>query len=181
MKFCSKCGKELFDEAVICVGCGCPVQIGVGTNFNKEIDEAEIQKRKKNSKRIIIIVTAVICVLVALLFASVTVVNSFKSNIIIEELSGEKFECNEDTSYSIDRDSYAFDDEGNCVHNSYYYGITMDNPLEFTFDCTYEIQFMNNSAYVLLSNDKKFKIKYGEEGEIISLYDFVERKTYERK
>lgn len=25
MKFCRKCGKELMDEAVICVGCGCPV------------------------------------------------------------------------------------------------------------------------------------------------------------
>ncbi len=25
MKYCSKCGKELMDEAVICVGCGCAV------------------------------------------------------------------------------------------------------------------------------------------------------------
>lgn len=25
MKFCSKCGKELLDEAVICPGCGCAV------------------------------------------------------------------------------------------------------------------------------------------------------------
>ena len=25
MKFCSKCGKEIMDEAVICVHCGCPV------------------------------------------------------------------------------------------------------------------------------------------------------------
>ena len=25
MKYCSKCGKELLDEAVICPGCGCPV------------------------------------------------------------------------------------------------------------------------------------------------------------
>lgn len=24
MKYCSKCGKEIFDEAVICPGCGCP-------------------------------------------------------------------------------------------------------------------------------------------------------------
>lgn len=24
MKYCTKCGRELFDEAVICVGCGCP-------------------------------------------------------------------------------------------------------------------------------------------------------------
>lgn len=27
MKFCSKCGKELMDEAVICIGCGCAVEI----------------------------------------------------------------------------------------------------------------------------------------------------------
>ncbi len=27
MKNCTKCGKELFDEAVICPGCGCPVEI----------------------------------------------------------------------------------------------------------------------------------------------------------
>ena len=25
MKYCSKCGKELFDEAVICPNCGCAV------------------------------------------------------------------------------------------------------------------------------------------------------------
>lgn len=25
MKFCSKCGKELHDDAVVCEGCGCPV------------------------------------------------------------------------------------------------------------------------------------------------------------
>ena len=26
MKYCEKCGKELFDEAIICPGCGCPVE-----------------------------------------------------------------------------------------------------------------------------------------------------------
>lgn len=25
MKYCTKCGKQLFDEAVLCPGCGCPV------------------------------------------------------------------------------------------------------------------------------------------------------------
>ena len=25
MKFCSKCGKELVDDAIICTGCGCAV------------------------------------------------------------------------------------------------------------------------------------------------------------
>lgn len=26
MKFCSKCGKELFDEAVVCPKCGCATE-----------------------------------------------------------------------------------------------------------------------------------------------------------
>ena len=26
MKFCTHCGKELMDDAVICLGCGCPVE-----------------------------------------------------------------------------------------------------------------------------------------------------------
>lgn len=26
MKYCSKCGKELLDEAVICIGCGCAIE-----------------------------------------------------------------------------------------------------------------------------------------------------------
>ncbi|WP_368248904.1 zinc-ribbon domain-containing protein, partial [Intestinimonas butyriciproducens] len=26
MKYCSKCGNELLDEAVICPKCGCPVE-----------------------------------------------------------------------------------------------------------------------------------------------------------
>lgn len=26
MKYCTKCGKELLDEAVMCPGCGCPIE-----------------------------------------------------------------------------------------------------------------------------------------------------------
>ena len=28
MKYCTKCGKELCDEAIVCVGCGCAVNGG---------------------------------------------------------------------------------------------------------------------------------------------------------
>lgn len=27
MKFCSHCGKEIMDEAIVCPGCGCGVQV----------------------------------------------------------------------------------------------------------------------------------------------------------
>lgn len=37
MKYCSKCGKQLMDEAVICPGCGCTVEGGylVRNTMNK--------------------------------------------------------------------------------------------------------------------------------------------------
>lgn len=181
MKFCSYCGKELSDDIKICTGCGCPIQAEEETKINKELDKIETRKSIKNNKKIIIIVSAVICVAIALFFVSIPIVNSFKSNKIIEELSGEKFEYNDDTSYSIKRDRYTFDAEGNCEDYSYYYGITMDDPMEVTFTWTYEIKFKKNSAYVVLSNDDKLKIKYDEEGEIIGLYDSEEKITYERK
>lgn len=34
MKYCTHCGKELLDEAVICVGCGCPVSGQSGQAVN---------------------------------------------------------------------------------------------------------------------------------------------------
>lgn len=36
MKYCSKCGKELVDEAIICTGCGCSVQYE-NHSINKEV------------------------------------------------------------------------------------------------------------------------------------------------
>lgn len=50
MKYCSKCGKEIMDEAVICPGCGCAqennVQNNVQGNSVPQIKEAfsDIQK-----------------------------------------------------------------------------------------------------------------------------------------
>ena len=41
MKFCEKCGKELSDEAVVCIGCGCPVASEEQTVEYEYIEEAE--------------------------------------------------------------------------------------------------------------------------------------------
>lgn len=45
MKFCSKCGKEIMDEAVICPGCGC------STNGVQEaIKAVEVPKKAKTAQ-----------------------------------------------------------------------------------------------------------------------------------
>ncbi|MBQ9761020.1 MAG: hypothetical protein IJW16_06700 [Clostridia bacterium] len=41
MKYCTKCGAEIFDDAVICIKCGCAVEGG--------ISEQPIQKAVQNS------------------------------------------------------------------------------------------------------------------------------------
>ena len=39
MKYCTHCGKELLDEAVICVGCGCAVNAQTGqTGYGSAVD-----------------------------------------------------------------------------------------------------------------------------------------------
>ena len=43
MKYCTHCGKELLDEAVICVGCGCPVNSqNARTANNAPVDGAAL-------------------------------------------------------------------------------------------------------------------------------------------
>ncbi len=45
MKFCTHCGKQLMDEAVICTGCGCSVETKsttVGQTTSSEQDKANV-------------------------------------------------------------------------------------------------------------------------------------------
>ena len=47
MKFCSKCGKELMDEAVVCTGCGCavanaPQAMQTATPVTPVVDEVSV-------------------------------------------------------------------------------------------------------------------------------------------
>ena len=46
MKFCTKCGKELHDEAVICTGCGCMVGGKLGTPKLKNPKTEKIKQPK---------------------------------------------------------------------------------------------------------------------------------------
>lgn len=64
MKYCEKCGKELFDEVVACPGCGCPVEAA---------PVATAAPKKKVSKKTVILsiigaVVALAVIVVLILF-----------------------------------------------------------------------------------------------------------------
>ena len=42
MKYCSKCGKEIMDEAVICVHCGCQVAGGTTVELNVQRQQKDL-------------------------------------------------------------------------------------------------------------------------------------------
>lgn len=66
MKYCEKCGKELLDGAVVCVGCGCPVESAAATVQSKQTASVEQPQKKAGSGSIVF---GVIGILGAFLFA----------------------------------------------------------------------------------------------------------------
>lgn len=62
MKFCTKCGKELSDEAVICTGCGCPVET-VAKAQVKEVSYDDCVKgaMTANIMSLVVIALGVVC------------------------------------------------------------------------------------------------------------------------
>lgn len=60
MAFCSKCGKEIDDEAIICVHCGCPV-----TSQSSQETKAETQGLSDKQKKIIAFAVVILAGLLA--------------------------------------------------------------------------------------------------------------------
>lgn len=61
--FCSKCGKEIADEAVICTGCGCAVN---NSSINKTVSTSAKTEKKTSTSLILGIVGIVFAWLFAL-------------------------------------------------------------------------------------------------------------------
>ena len=64
--FCSKCGKEIMDEAVICPGCGCVVQ---GEKFNQA---TSIQNSNKVSTSLILGIVGIVFAWIFALIGHIT-------------------------------------------------------------------------------------------------------------
>ena len=56
MKYCTKCGQELVDEAVVCTHCGCPVD----SNYKGSTKKANTKTELREAARIIMIVFTVL-------------------------------------------------------------------------------------------------------------------------
>lgn len=70
MKYCSKCGKELLDEAVICIGCGCSIA-PIVTEGNAFVSEEEILEKAEKvmaKSKMFPIISAILWVIAVVLY-----------------------------------------------------------------------------------------------------------------
>lgn len=71
MKYCQKCGKELFDEAVICPGCGCPT---TSIQSNTSIFSNDYPKIREFSEQVrsaytFALIGTILCLGIGIIFA----------------------------------------------------------------------------------------------------------------
>lgn len=80
MKYCSKCGKEIMDEAVVCPGCGCATSNYTPRTNDCSDDYVAIQEfaRKAKTIRTLGILAAVFCMGIGIIFSILVWVQSKK-------------------------------------------------------------------------------------------------------
>lgn len=71
MKFCSKCGKELFNEAIICPSCGCPAPGGLTPPLTTSISPSCMIQKKMKSGVLGLTITALIMQVVLIILSFV--------------------------------------------------------------------------------------------------------------
>ena len=60
MKFCSKCGKEIMDEAVVCPSCGCAVERELTKNKEVSYDDCVKNAATTNIIRAVVIALGIV-------------------------------------------------------------------------------------------------------------------------
>lgn len=150
MKYCTHCGKELFDEAVMCPGCG--------TMVAQPVPQKKIKEKKPvNKKKVLVTVIAVVAALL-LIAAGVCGFILYKNYAYANELQAQlvnkTFECRQTNSATGGEQVYwiSFDGEGKYRYESvdFYTEETEDLQGNYTvkvsFDGTAKV-YADNSEY----------------------------------
>lgn len=169
MKYCQHCGKELADEAQICMGCGCP-----SVASRQQITPAP--PKKKPSKKKILLITVSVVLLLALAVGGYLLYDHWRTQAVIDQLVGHTFRYEEAITYysgtynyNLERLTFLNDEE---VNKYYYYYTSGTDPLTNDYDTTYTIDFSDGRTYVNIFVDS-YEVIYDDYGNIEALVHVV--------
>lgn len=138
MKYCTHCGKELFDEAVMCPGCGCP------TTEEKQLPSSKPVKKIHHKQILIIVIAAV--VLIGVVLGVLGIINNGRKNAIYEALEGESYSYTDYDSYKLTSLSF----EANKKCEKYQFWSLIDSEFDFTYD--YSVKISGGKVYVTVAD-----------------------------
>ncbi|MBQ3182726.1 MAG: hypothetical protein IJB24_05430 [Clostridia bacterium] len=107
MKFCSKCGKEIHDEAVICVYCGCSTEPSVPKNTHTP-EHNKLMSFVNEAKSIYIfgILSIVLCLGIGIVFQIINILKLNKySDRQVKALVFPKFELTDSADVTAYEDA----------------------------------------------------------------------------
>ena len=159
MKYCTHCGKELMDEAVMCPGCG--------NTFESDAVQVPAPKKKMSKKKILLIIASAV-LLLALIVGGIFAWRYFKIEQVKNDLAGNTYSFIESQTYSDKEIRYSFDDwDADCTYSCDFIGL-MDTVL--LYDKSYTVEFKNGKVYLNFGSEI-LGVQYNEYGEIKQLRD----------
>ena len=177
--FCEKCGKEITEGAVICMGCGCPVE------SDRAAQTSPVQTAAKKSfvqtmwndpkKKIILIVIAAILA-VGIIIGGYFLVNFIRVQSVINELAGSTYVYRDGSGRYLSTYKLTFDDD-RCEFNNYYgaLGTSLDYSRSYVVKC----EFGGDIIVKMIPGDD-FKVNKKMNGEIYSLTNIETGEKYEK-
>ena len=81
MKFCSRCGKEIMDEAVICVHCGCQAAPNSTYEHTDEYSKVKLYESKVNVAHTLSIIALILCLGVGIVFSIIGFIYFFSNQL----------------------------------------------------------------------------------------------------
>ena len=171
MRFCTHCGSEIMDDAIICAGCGCPAI---------EEEQTSVDKKKKFNKKTLLILIISAVAAIALVVGAIFLVNHIRVANVIKDLSGNTysyFDSNIYPSlgiYNYTEKEMKFDDDGTMTYSYYYSNIDAGDE----YERSYEIKF-EDGMVILQAGINTYEIQYDRYNRIEGIYDITLKELYE--
>lgn len=167
MKYCKYCGKELADNAEICMGCGCQTE--------QATQQSTKARGKGLSKKSLLLIIISVIAVIGLIVGAKVLKDQRKKQQVIQQLVGETFTYEEYNYYSYNIKRLTFIDEDSADY--YYLYSSIDASQEYTRD--YKVEIDGDDVYVVHFIDR-FKVIFDANGNVEALYDEVLNEEYEK-
>lgn len=168
MKYCSKCGKKIMDEAVLCVHCNQFVE-------SQRTDKVPAKNKKRITTKTIIFIVLAAILLIGATTGGFLIWDYTRKEAVKEELKGKLFVYYDQGFTFSQYNQMSFDENGVLtVYSLYSYVSGDEDDREFKYKDDYNIVFKDDKVFLDRGDsnaERLYEVIYNAYGNIVALYD----------